>query len=144
MSSEKRAQLTRQYAEEGSPGGAGNVPPSQMSGDPPLAPQFSPSSGMMIPPDHHIHGRPTGIPLHPQGNFYTHIYRQIVGPTPFYLSCLRSNLNEIWHEGGPLDPNNRDSTKGALVFHLANPCDSRRSPIPLTRAPREGQDASFL
>ena len=41
---------------------------------------------------------------------YTYIYRQIVGPTLFYLSCLRPNLNEIWHEDGPLAPNNRKNT----------------------------------
>ena len=41
---------------------------------------------------------------------YTCIYLQIVGPTLFYLSCLRPNLNEIWHEDGPLAPNNRKNT----------------------------------
>ena len=62
--------------------------------------------------------------------FYTYIYHQIVAPTLFYLSCLQPDLNKIWHE----------NTKGALMFHLTNPCDS--SPTLLTRTPREGQDPS--
>ena len=40
---------------------------------------------------------------------YTYIYRQIVGQTLFYLSCLRPNLNEILREDGPLDPNSLSS-----------------------------------
>ena len=46
----------------------------------------------------------------PHGSGYTYIYRQIVGQTLFYLSCLQTNLNEIGHEGGPLDPNDRKNT----------------------------------
>ncbi len=47
-----------------------------------------------------------------------------MGHTRFYLCFLRADLNEIAHEGGPLDPN------------ALSPCD--RDLTPLTRAPREG------
>ncbi len=38
-------------------------------------------------------------------NSYT--YRRSVGRPRFYLWCLWPDHNEIWHEGGPLDPNVR-------------------------------------
>ncbi len=39
---------------------------------------------------------------------------QNVGQTLFYLCCLRSDLNEIWHEDGPLDPYPRKNTTPQL------------------------------
>ncbi len=35
---------------------------------------------------------------------------QNVGHTHFYRGCLRANLDEIGHGGGPLDPYERKNT----------------------------------